>query len=127
MGNRQSWFRSLTVACLVLLVVIALKISAQGNAADGKKIFVDQKCNSCHSITAQNIPVKKGEQEEKDDKEPPDLSGAGIERKADWIGKYLQKKESIKGEKHSKKFKGTDAELAVLSQWLETLKTKPKK
>lgn len=99
---------------------------AQGGA-DGKKIFLDQKCNSCHSITAQGIPVKQVEGEEKNEKDPPDLSALGLERNADWIAKYLMKKESIKGEKHPKKFKGNEADLTAISQYLESQKTKPKK
>lgn len=102
------------------------RLSAQGGA-DGKKIFLDNKCNACHSITALNIAVKKSADEEKSDKEAPDLSGIGLERNADWLTKYLMKKESIKGEKHLKKFKGSEGDLAVLAQLLETLKTKPKK
>lgn len=102
------------------------QLSAQGGT-DGKKIFLDNKCNACHSITALTITVKKSADEEKSDKEAPDLSGVGLERNADWLSKYLMKKESIKGEKHLKKFKGSEGDLAVLAQLLETLKTKPKK
>ena len=55
------------------------------------------------------------------------LSGVGLERKADWIAKFLMKTETIKGEKHEKKFKGPEADLKLVSAWLETLKTKPEK
>lgn len=112
--------------CGLLLTGFVGRLSAQGGT-DGKKIFVDNKCNACHSITALNIAVKKSADEEKSDKESPDLSGVGLERNADWLAKYLMKKESIKGEKHLKKFKGSEGDLAVLAQLLETLKTKPKK
>ncbi len=112
--------------CGLIFTVFVGRLSAQGGA-DGKKIFLDNKCNACHSITALSITVKKSDDEEKSEKEPPDLSGVGIERNADWITKYLMKKESIKGEKHLKKFKGSEGDLAVLAQLLETLKTKPKK
>ena len=64
--------------------------------------------------------------EEKSDKKAPDLSGGGLERKAAWMSKYLMKTEAIKGEKHGRKFRGTEAELATLSAWLETQKTKKK-
>ena len=43
-------------------------------------------------------------------------------RKADWIALFLQKKEKIEGRVHTKKFRGTDAELQKLSGWLATLK-----
>ena len=34
--------------------------------------------------------------------------------------------ESIKGEKHSRKFRGPDADLKIVSTWLSSLKTKKK-
>ena len=44
---------------------------------------------------------------------------------------WLMKQEMIDGKYHKKKFRGTDAELKVLTTWLATLKTdeagKPKK
>jgi mono/diheme cytochrome c family protein len=101
--------------------------SAQAANPDGKTIFSNNKCQSCHTITALGVERKKSADDEKTEKDPPDLSGVGIERNAAWITKYMLKKESIKDEKHMKKFKGSEADLAVLAQWLETLKTKPKK
>lgn len=85
----------------------------------GKVIFKDSKCGTCHSITAQGI-AKAGE--EKKEKAAPDLSDVGTKHKADWISKYLLKKETLNDDKHLKKFKGTDEELETLSNWLATLK-----
>ena len=100
-------------------------------APDGKQIFLTNKCNTCHTITAQKIEKKKAEdaeaEKEKSDKKPPDLSSVGLERKADWIGKFLMKTETIKGDKHPRKFRGTEAELKTLSTWLETQKAPKKK
>lgn len=119
-------YSGVAVICAVAIGSLTEKATAQGGA-DGKKIYVDNKCNACHSITALSIPVKKVEGEEKNEKDPPDLSSVGLERNADWISKYLMKKEAIKGEKHSKKFKGSEGDLSVLAQFLEAQKTKPKK
>ena len=103
-------------------------------APDGKALFTGtaNKCNTCHSLTAAGIEKKKAEpsaeeSKEKSDKKAPDLSSVGLERKADWIGKFLMKTEAIKGEKHSRKFRGTDAELKTLATWLETQKAPKKK
>ncbi len=63
----------------------------------------------------------------KSDKKPPDLSGVGLERKADWMAKYLMKTEAIKGEKHEKRFKGPEADLKLVVTWLESQKAKPEK
>jgi len=103
-------------------------------APDGKALFTGtaNKCNTCHSLTAAGIEKKKAEpsaeeSKEKSDKKAPDLSSVGLERKADWIGKFLMKTEAIKGEKHPRKFRGTDAELKTLATWLEAQKAPKKK
>ena len=100
-------------------------------ATGGKDIFLAQKCNTCHTIKAAGIEKRKAEEsaekEEKTEKKPPDLSSVGLERKADWIGKFLMKTETIKGDKHPRKFRGTDAELKTLATWLEGQKAPKKK
>ena len=100
-------------------------------APDGKQLFLTNKCNTCHTIKAAGIEKKKSEDaedaKEKSDKKPPDLSSVGLERKADWMGKFLMKTEAIKGEKHPRKFRGTEAELKTLSTWLEGQKAPKKK
>lgn len=130
--------RSLVILGAVMLV---LGMSGVAKAADevpaGKKLFLDNKCNSCHTIASQGVEkkaaaeaaeAKEGKAAEATEeasatkKKVPDLGGVGIERKADWMTKYLQKVEAINGKKHIKKFKGTDAELLTMATWLESLK-----
>ena len=101
-------------------------------APDGKALFLSNKCNTCHTITAAGVEKKKAEataedSKEKSDKKPPDLSSVGLERKAEWIGKFLMKTESIKGDKHPRKFRGTEAELKTVATWLESQKAPKKK
>lgn len=110
-------------------------------APDGKQIFLTNKCNSCHTVQALGIEKKKSEDAEeakkktedaeeakaKSENKPPDLSSVGLERKADWISKFLMKTETIKGEKHPRKFRGTEAELKTLASWLEGQKAPKKK
>jgi mono/diheme cytochrome c family protein len=99
---------------------------AKGKSEEGKAVFQKYKCRSCHSIESQGIARKEAEGEtEKTDKKPPDLSGVGVDQKADWFVLFLQKKEKLDGELHPKKFRGTDAELKKVAAWLETLKEKP--
>lgn len=98
---------------------------------EGHELFLKYKCMSCHSIAAAGIEKKKSataeEAEEataeKSKKEPPDLSAVGVAHKADWMAAFLMKKEKTKeGKLHTKKFKGTDAELKKVVAWLETMK-----
>jgi mono/diheme cytochrome c family protein len=99
---------------------------AKGKSEEGKAVFQKYKCRSCHSIEALGIAKKELEGEtEKTEKKPPDLSGVGLDRKADWFTLFLQKKEKLGGTLHPKKFRGTETELKKLVAWLETLKEKP--
>lgn len=91
----------------------------------GKKLFLDNKCNICHSIQAAAV-VKKGPAVAAGAKNPPpDLSGVGLERSADWITKFLKKEVDLNGKKHTKLWTGKPEDLATLAKWLESLKTKP--
>ena len=128
--------RNLLVVGATCALVAAMAAQGPARAAetrDGKAVFLENKCNNCHTVKAAGIEKKKAADaeasttEKKSDKKPPDLSGVGLERKADWIAKFLMKTETIKGEKHEKKFKGPEADLKLVSAWLETLKTKPEK
>ena len=118
------------LACAVLVASAAAQDKPATAAKDGKTLFLDNKCNTCHTIQAQSIAKKKAEatdaKEEKSEKKPPDLSSVGLERTAAWMSKYLMKTEAIKGEKHGRKFRGTEPELATLTTWLETQKAKKK-
>lgn len=127
---------SLVVALLAAGAGIALAQDA-AKAPSGKDLFLAAKCNTCHSIAAAGIEKKKPTAEEaaaaakeKPDpnaKKPPDLSSVGLDKKADWIAKFITKKETLDGEKHKKLYKGTDAELTTLSTWLGEQKAPKKK
>lgn len=123
--------RNASVLVIFAVGAVAAAAFAEQAAAprDGKTIFLENKCNSCHSVAALKIEKKKGEEAEKsDDKvKPPDLSSVGLERKADWMGRFLMKKEALDGEKHKKLWKGSEADLKTLTGWLETQKAPKKK
>jgi len=103
-------------------------VSWAAKAPDGKPVFLKYKCNMCHSIEAVQIAKKAlpDEGEAATKKKPPDLSSVGLDKKADWIALFMQKKEKLDGELHPKMFRGTSSELKTLTAWLETM-TAPKK
>lgn len=127
-------------AFLSLLFVIAIAAiglrPAHSEEPAGLALFKKNGCNECHVISA--LGVEK-EAKKKDDKaaataetkkkkkDPPDLSGVGLEHEAKWISAYLNKEEAIDGEKHEKRFKGTEAERRTVAMWLASLKTEVKK
>jgi len=85
---------------------------------DGKQIFVDKKCTTCHTVNSAQVMSKK--------KDAVDLSNVGASGNSDFISKYLNKKEKIDGKDHKTAFKGTEKELQTLSDWLAGLKTNSK-
>ena len=120
---------ALAAAALLLLPATA---GAAAPAKDGKALFTQFKCNLCHSIESQSIAVIEDEEEadaepEEGAKKPPDLSNVGSERDAKWMTDWLLKKVEIEGKTHRKKLTAEPAELKILTTWLATLKTPPKK
>ncbi|MDQ1266168.1 MAG: hypothetical protein QG635_1320 [Bacteroidota bacterium] len=112
----------ITSAILIAAFFVCLSNSglAQDKAAkDGKTIFTEAKCNTCHAISIEKIePASKK-------KNVPDLSDVGTKLKADFMHKYLKKEETLNDKKHLVAFKGDDADLEILVKWMESLKTKP--
>lgn len=134
----------LAATFLAFAVAAAVGDEAGAPANKGKELFLSNKCNSCHTIAAQSIEkaakasdaakapetAKPAETKEAPaatpaegattttTKKAPDLSAVGLDLKADFIVKYLQKLETIKEKKHMKKFMGTDEELTQVAAWL---------
>jgi len=82
---------------------------------DGKKIFVDNKCNMCHTVSSQGIESKKSD--------AVDLSNVGKDKTVEFLNKYLKKEAKLNDKDHKSSFKGSDDDLKVLVDWLLTLKT----
>ncbi|MBI5727834.1 MAG: cytochrome c [Ignavibacteriales bacterium] len=104
---------------LVVVTIIALYGVAYAGMPEepaGKKLFIDSKCNMCHGVQSAAIETKSKK------KDIPDLSGVGSHRKADFLKKYLLKQEKVNDKNHPATFKGSDADLAKLVEWLGTLK-----
>jgi mono/diheme cytochrome c family protein len=83
---------------------------------DGKQVFIDGKCTTCHTVVTAGVTSKK--------KDATDLSKTGDTHKADFLAKYLTKKDKLNGKDHKTAFKGTEQELNALTKWLESLKSK---
>jgi len=109
----------LLLSFVALLSILSVARASEPAAApDAKAIFLAQKCNLCHSLTAASI-----ERTMKSSK-APDLSGVGLERDAAWIEKFITKKVKLNGKDHQKMFTGTDAELKAIAEWLAGMKKK---
>jgi len=125
------------VVLVGLSAVLAVTATTRAGAAEdapGLALFKKSGCNECHAISSLGIEKKKPAEpaagaaaETKKKKDAPDLSGVGLEREAKWISAFLNKEEAIDGEKHEKRFKGTEAERRTIAMWLATLKTETKK
>ena len=118
--------RSVVLVFTGVLALAAFSVVSKSTATDGKQIFLDNHCNSCHSIKSQDVAKKADEDADKEAGEtghkPPDLSNVGQKKDAAWISKFLLKQVDLDGEKHRKRFRGSDDDLKVLAGWLESLK-----
>ena len=101
------------VITIVALYGFAFTIADQPGD-DGKKIFVDNKCNMCHTVTTAAIESKKSD--------AVDLSTVGKDKTIEFLTKYLKKEAKLNDKDHKSAFKGSDEDLKVLVDWLLTLK-----
>jgi mono/diheme cytochrome c family protein len=100
-----------------LALTIAAAFSSPVGAADGKAVFLEMKCNLCHTIDSQGI-AKTSEK-----MKAPDLSNAaGLVESADWLKSFMKREVKKDDKNHQREFKGTDEELDAVVQWLMTLK-----
>ncbi len=93
--------------------------AAAAAAPDGKTIFLAQKCNLCHTVSAAGI-----ERQTKSEKVAgPDLTTATAKHDKAFLEKFLLKQETIDGKKHGKEWKGTTPELDAVIDWLKQSKS----
>jgi len=113
----------------VALLVLVLWTGTARAEKSGKELFLEKKCNKCHSIDSEKIakkeePAEEGEEAGGEEEKPPDLSGIGKKQNADWLTKWMKKEvKNDDGKKHKGKFKGTDDELKAIVDYLAGLKT----
>lgn len=95
--------------------------AADAEKPDGKELFTKNKCQSCHSVDVASI---KRVRPQTGARKAPDLSKIGDKRDAEWIDKFVDKKEKIDDKTHlGAAFKGTPAERAAVAAWLASLKS----
>ncbi len=125
--------KRIMVATLAASVAFAFAATAGAQEAkpDGKALFLDKKCNSCHTVKALGIQKRvaavAGEKKVAEGATPAkaktfDLSSVGLDQKADWMAKFLKRLEMTKKGKKHMLFKGTDEELTMITAWLEEQK-----
>ena len=105
----------------VILIIALYGVAFSMNPAeqpDGKKVFTDNKCSTCHSIDSEGI-VRKAKT---DKNSPADLSQIGSTFTKEKLTNYLTKKESLNDKKHPANFKGSEDELNAMVKWLMTHK-----
>lgn len=105
-----------TLSVLATVFLLALLYSgptaqAQG-AKDGKQIFLDQKCNMCHSVSTAGIAATTKSEKMKG----PDL--VNVKEDAKTLTAYLKKTGDLHGKKHVKEVKLSDPELNTLIGWI---------
>ncbi len=101
------------VITIVALYGFAFTITGQASN-DGKTIFVSNKCNMCHTVISAGIESKKSD--------AVDLSTVGKDKTVEFLTKYLKKETRLNEKDHKSSFKGSEAELKILVDWLLTLK-----
>ena len=112
-----------TLSIVITIFMIAILYSGPGAAPaaaqaakvlDGKQLFLAQKCNLCHSVSAAGIEATTKSEKMKG----PDLVGEA-KRDAKLLNAYLRKTADINGKKHVKQFTGSDEEIGALIAWLQ--------
>lgn len=101
------------VFTIVLLFGFAYSINPE--EGDGKTIFTEKKCNTCHTVEVVQIESKK--------KDAVDLSKTGDKYNSEFLMKFLTKTEKIDGKEHKTTLKGTEEEIKTVSEWLSSLKS----
>lgn len=93
-------------------IAVGLLCSRTSFAADGKALFLSQKCNLCHSVPTAGI-----EKTTKSEKVAgPDI--VNLKLKAATLTKYLQKEADINGKKHPKACVLPEADMTALVDWM---------
>ena len=104
---------------LILPVLAAPQPAQAAGEPPGQLVFMAQKCNTCH-----NVPSASIVRTTKSDKVAgQDLPGDLADKPASFFVQFLKKEvPNNEGNKHKKDWKGTDAELQQLSDWLAEIK-----
>jgi len=99
-------------ALAALLAALPAAADEAGSEA-GRQAFLEARCDRCHPVAARDIEARKPR--------ASDLSTLGADREPGWIRDYLQRRVALEGEEHAVAWKGSDAELQALVDWLAKL------
>lgn len=106
------------ILALAFLSAPAVSASTPNSVSmsDGKALFLENKCTSCHSVTAKGVEGKKPDK-------AVDLSK--VTDAKDFLAKFLKKEVTKtdadgKDAKHKKGWKGTDEDLDAIIGWLKS-------
>ena len=108
----------LFISAIVALFAFAYSFS-QNQVLTGKEIFLENKCNNCHTVSSNEITSKKDD--------AVDFSNSGASGDIQLMKSYLLKEATINDKVHKIKFKGSESELNTLADWLVSLKTESAK
>lgn len=107
--------KKITLSIIALFILFIGTVSAQTKEHPGKKVFVDSKCQTCHTVESHELTSKS--------KKAVDLSNVGGVYRANFLEQFLVKKEKINNKMHVQAFKGSNDDLHNLAEWLQTLNT----
>ena len=141
--------RQVCIYALLLTIFFMYPTLLHSEDNAGRKIFVESRCYSCHTIKSEaakiekekeafakskGVELKEDDDDGDDEKKGGDLSDVGNERDSEWLSKFVVKpKEYFKSEtdckkiakkKYRKRFKGSEEELNILVTYLMSLKYK---
>ena len=96
--------------------LVALTLAGPLALADGRVLFIEQKCHMCHSVPEVDVVAMAKSKKMKG----PDLPAEV--REPDWMVRFLKREVQLNGKDHKKEFKGTEEELRAITAWLVQLK-----
>lgn len=107
----------------VLLAAVTFSLLPVASMADGRKAFLGQSCNDCHTVKSQNIDLSDAADPE-EAKDASDLSTIGDKRDRRWIAQFLLRQiKDEDGDEHPRRFRGEREDLATVATWLGELKS----
>lgn len=113
-------------SCALVLAAMSIALAAdtlpaapESKASSGKALFIEKKCNVCHSASSASIPATSEQWKKKD----LDLTKSARKNPgftADLAG-YLARKTKREGRAHLVPFKGSEEQIEALVTWLGSL------
>jgi len=137
------------VLLLTIFFIYPTLLRSESNTVKetGRKIFVESRCYTCHTIKseaaqiekekeafakAKGVELKDDDDDGDDEKKGGDLSNVGKNRDSEWLTEFVQKPKNyfkteadckkIAKKKYRKRFKGSEEELNTLVTYLTSLK-----